>query len=222
MMDSHSDYRPEIVLDSFPKRMIGGNILIRVFPEEYLKVGSIILGDMESINTEKHRFNPANHAIRRGRVELCNEGAVADCDMFKSVVDVKIGDYVWFDYLTGINSILLRYKNNYYYILNYTDLICRKRNDTIYPLNGYVLCDLVKWKHPYLGHEEIDRQKAVVRYVGQNVEYKYRSTCNVNVNDTVITYSPIYMLEDDTHLLLDGNKYRVLKRSQLEAIYEEI
>lgn len=215
----HSDeYRSEITLPKIPQRVIGGNILVRVDPEEYIRVKGLILGDIESIHTEKKRFNPSNHAIRHGVVTLCNTGAKAENDMFTSEVDVVAGDMVWFDYMTGINATLFCIDNTYYYMFHYTDLICRKRNDEIYPLNGYILCDLYEDAMPFLPDKVVIPQKAVVKYVGQDVEYKYRSGANVNVGDVVLTNSPIYMLEDDLHLFLDGSKYRVLKRSQIDAV----
>lgn len=217
-MGYHSDYRDEVTLNGLPKRLIGGNVLVRVNPEEYIRINGLLLGDIESIHTEKKRFNPSNHAIRHGVVALCNTGVMTENDMFRSVVDVVPGDTVWFDYLTGINANLLCINDEYYYLFNYTELICRKRGGVIYPLNGYVLCELCKEKHPFLSDEVVVSHKAVVKHIGQSVEYKFRTAASPKVNDVVITDSPVYMLEDDLHLFLDGNKYRVLKLSQIDAI----
>ena len=199
------DYRFSITLDELPSRLVNGMVFIRVFPEMYEKVGSFILGDLESIHTEKRRYNPVDHAVRFGEVAVIS---------VKETADVKPGDLVWFDYLSGINAKLFDVKGKYYYLLEYSSLIVRKRGDEVMPLNGMVLCEPI-FKTERLGAYEVelvDPNNAIIRYMQGSDE-----NAELKPGDKIFTKSPVMFLEDKTHLFFDGKMYRFLSLNKILA-----
>lgn len=217
-----TDYRSSIMLEKLPQRILNGKVLIRVFPDEYLKVGNLMLGDIESVHTEKRRYQPVDHAIRYGEVVLKSSG-LSLSENITAHIEVEVGDLVWFDFHSGMTATLFEIGKCYYYLLDYASLIVRKRGDEIYPLNGKVLCEPVIKKKSALGYEEeyVDAKEAIVKYVGQVVEHKHKKAAPVKVGDRIITRQPIIFLENDLHLFLDGNKYRFVSIFNIEGVYEK-
>ena len=227
LMNSHSNeqfgVRESIKIDSFPKRVLSYNVIVEVDPEPYTKLGksNLLLGDIEDITTEKKRFNPAAHAVRHGVVRLvCEKKRMPVGKKKDGYVDIELqeGDLVWFSYYEGINAPLLEYKEKYFYILPYISLYVRKRGNEIYPLNGSILCtpkQIEEVNGIILGNA-MPLNKAEVSFVGQMPSNVSESDVPP-VGSDVYSTAPVIMLEDDNHLLLNGNPYRVLNIEQISA-----
>lgn len=231
MMGFHSnEYRDYVVIENMLSSVVGGSVVVQVFPEKYLEVGEskLVLGDMEDITAERRRFNPADHAVRHGVVRMCNYKKVLEYDGYSIQICVKPGDEVWFDYYSGMNAPLLKYRSGWYYIMRYSDLLVRKREWEVYPLNGYVLCDTIK-ENIEIGNgitlvmnKPVLFNKAKLTHVGQLPYYEDDFEHIVPpIGAVIYTKKPIIMLEDNLHLFLDGKPHRVLKLDDIDAYEEE-
>ena len=207
---------------------INNLVLIHITPSEYERLASgIFLGDVESITDEHRRYEPAEHAVRMGRV-------VAVPDVFQytktpnigsdwdTEIEIEVGDLVWFSHTDAYNAQLVRCSGEWYYMMRYTNLILAKRGNSIIMLNGYLLADPVYRyiKHPLLIgviDKELDYSTAIVTHAGKPVRYKssfYTSNEDIDVGDKVMLANAkaFIWLESDLHLMLDGKKHRVIQR----------
>jgi co-chaperonin GroES (HSP10) len=132
-------------------------------------------------------FQKEKHAITCGRVVSI---PTQIDDNLKTDIEVQVGDVVFFHYLSVINSL----KDDRYFIdgesviypVLYESLYCLMRNDSVIPLNGYILvAPISKHKEEKIGNiflpesmlkEEVI-SKGIVRYIGKPLKGE-RQLCN--------------------------------------------
>lgn len=84
-------------------------------------------------------FNPTHHARIYGRVLALPQGAVNDFDGNLIEPDVKVGDIVYFHYLTTNDESNCIYGN--YYKVPYHWVFCAVRDNNILPVGTWTLCE---------------------------------------------------------------------------------
>ena len=143
---------------------------------------------------------------------------------WKTDMQVKVGDTVWFYAITSHSSEKLIYQGRKFILVNYQDLYIAKRGNNIICLNGNVLLKPVYKTIKVLEYEkkELDITKAIVFKTGKiNKEYK-----DENVQDdpeikegmeVLLTGMAVRFLELEPYLFLDGEKYIVCQNNEIKA-----
>jgi len=131
-------------------------------------------------------FNPHGHMESFGKVFKVPEFLYYDKEIFysnesmtwKTEVEVKEGDDIWFSRLQSGNCDIIKFKNhpNEIRIIPYSDTYLARRGDKVWGLNGY--CAFTPIKQEKLGSLDIldkedDIFKGICKYLGShNVEYR--------------------------------------------------
>lgn len=173
-------------------RVPANKVLVRIdkIYKEGDKVGSIIIPDTE--------WNPQDYTVRYGTVvQVCDTLRMRTSKVsgleHKTVIEVQEGDVVYFGKIASANAPIFLLGETVYYLLNYSDLIVRKRDD-LYPLNGYVLLEKVteKVRRDGLILDFGDFQNmrlGIVRYVGRKNDYYFGTDAvdaDVEVGEEVV------------------------------------
>ena len=139
---------------------------------------------------------------------------------WKTDMDVKIGDLVWFYAITSHSSEKLIYEGRKFILVNYEDLYLAKRGNDIICLNGNVLLKPVYKTVKALDYEkkELDTTKAVVYKSGKiNRKYKDEKLQDdpfIKEGMTVLLGGmAVRFLELEPYLFLDGKRYIVCQNN---------
>jgi co-chaperonin GroES (HSP10) len=143
---------------------------------------------------------------------------------WKTDMQVKVGDTVWFYAITSHSSEKLIYEGRKFILVNYQDLYIAKRGQDIICLNGNVLLKPIYKTVKALEYEkkELDTTKAIVYKSGEiNTDYK-----DQNVQDepfirdgmtVLLGGMAVRFLELEPYLFLDGKKYIVCQNNEIKA-----
>lgn len=228
MSNSSAGKRDEFKVDIERLCVTNNNVLIRVdvLPEDgyVLNSGIIIAGS---------RFNEAGHVARFGVVEkvpeklkIRGEHEFAGAMEWGTEMELLVGDVVFFGKMASANSPALIYEDRVYYLINYSEIILTKRNDTIIPLNGYAIVEKVIKGYSANGLELSfgdyqDKRLGVVKYSGSNNSFYYGSDAidaNISVGDTVVFNGGYWTeLEYDVFAVLDS-KLGYVQKCWINAI----
>jgi hypothetical protein len=149
---------------------------------------------------------------------------------WKTEMQLKLGDQIWFDYLTSLNCTIFYCEGIQYKLIKYDDIYLAKRGDDIIMLNGYCLFTPIykEYKIEVL-EKEIDPMRGIVARVGQpNKEYrsgnkwfKMNDDAQIVPGMEVFFEKPFQVYLEGDHLLFDGNKYRLEQRKWVTAIEQK-
>lgn len=146
----------------------------------------------------------ADLAVVTGEVvKICdnlyyNADDLNDSMLWKTDIEVDVGDEVLFDYLESLNCTMIEVGEDVYRIFPYQALWVARRNDELIPLNGY--CLVAPLKREKLSDldisDEYDLTRGVVRYLGKpNAAYiaaQDNDDVDVSVGD-IVTFSWRYV-----------------------------
>ena len=112
----------------------------------YGKVIIRIIGKNDVIKTGENSlyidttFRKEQHAITCGEVVSVSDQID---ESIRTNIEVRVGDIVFFHYLSILNCIrddkYFMYEEEVYYPVNYESLYCAKRGEQVISLNGYIL-----------------------------------------------------------------------------------
>lgn len=166
-------------------------------------------------------WNPDVHADRYGIVESVPQTLNTKWMMWKTEVEIRRGDLVWYDYLQSLNSDSLFVDEVEYKLMDYQFLYVAKRSKEIIGLNGYCLFEPKKDELKtnsdlILIHEGNDIRVAKMIYSGKpNLWYEneWVDDDSIREGDLAIFGMPPVMLEAEYHSLFEGKRqYRVSQR----------
>jgi co-chaperonin GroES (HSP10) len=122
-----------------------------------------------------NKYEPVRYTIER-KVYRNEQGSL----QWDTHNELKEGDIVLYNYLESINSTLLLIDNEKYYLIKYDEIIARKRNNKIQPINGYIICKKVKKEREsqqdYLYNNKIDDRFLIAEYIGKPVRKYFGSS----------------------------------------------
>lgn len=217
-----------IKLDKLPSKVMNNNVLVYIdfIPED----GSLIKtkGGLD-IQLAGGTWQEASRVARYGEVvrvpsELKSHktheatsdrnGSASfipmdyECDM-----ELQEGDTVYFTKMASANAIRTIIGNKVYFLIHYSEIVLRVRENVIYPLNGNVLVSKVMEDSPMVKNLIIDfdrkqdKKLGVVKYAGKkNVDYgsKTMVDADVEVGDKVVFAGGFWTeVENDSFAKLD-------------------
>jgi len=165
-------------------------------------------------------WNPEVHADRYGVVERLPRG-LRGGGMWKTNIELGVGDLVWYDYLMGLNSDSIMVGDVEYKLMDYFYLYVAKRGEQIICLNGYCLFepkrDELKSNYDLvIIHEGDDIRLAKLIYKGGvNALYEndWVDDDGIQEGDVAVFAIPPVMLEAEYYSLFEGKrKYRISQR----------
>lgn len=208
-------------LSSLRLLSIHNKVLIKVHDPvlEKKSPGGIIL-----ISPTDTDWNPDVHADRYGIVESVPISLNRKKMMWRTTMELQVGDVVWYDYLMSLNSDSFIVDGVEYKLMDYDYLYVAKRGEKIICLNGYCLFspkkdELSTNSDLIIIHDGNDIRLAKMIYSSPpNVEYdnEWVDDGNIDVGDMCIFSMPPIMLEAEYHSLFDGKRqYRISQRRYL-------
>jgi co-chaperonin GroES (HSP10) len=229
---------------------IGNNVIIEcVIPKEEVRPSGLIIVKDPEFFVAKDRdgieaTDQSAHLDRYGIVRKVPESLNCKKMDWETDMELKYGDFVWFDFHSGLHCPIIQVEDKEYRVMDYQDLIVAKRIlfDTypsmsklslhiqsgidIIPLNGYCLFEeisnLPKTKL-ILPFEHIDKQVGITRYVGnKNKSYRNKKKyddMDIQINDKVIFRNQVNnLLENDMHRIFSDVPLRYQQRTDILGI----
>jgi len=170
-----------------------------------------------------------NYIVRHGKVaRIPDKLTFWDTDKtgmeWKTSMDVKVGDMVWFYGITSHSSEKLTFEGKKYIFVRYDDLYVAKRGEDIICLNANVLMKPLLKTVNVLSYEkeEFDTMFAEIYKVGK-INSSYRNENTVDDPDLKAGMKAIILgiasrfLEMKPYLFLDGNQYLVCQNNEIKA-----
>jgi len=214
-------------LDNF--KPISNSVLLRIDEmHDEITYGTLTLKLDTSFEVGKHAANKGV-VIKVPEKFVYSDKSSLNTGDWDTNIEVKEGDQVWFDYLTGIECNQIECKGKLYYVLPYHTLYVTRRKEEVIPLNGYVLLEPIIKEEGYKDFKfERERAKyAMVAYSGScNKRYhnkQYYDDPDIKAGEKVI-YGKVsgLFLEQEEHSSFNGNKrYRIIQRRHLTGIIEK-
>lgn len=218
-----------IKLKNLNGKIIKNFVLVEIINDtDHLTVGNIDVKIGVSPSGEK--YAEAEQSVRRGYViTLPKKITYSEAGTpFYNSARPKVGDVVYFDYLTGLNCDHATCEGKIYYILPYYSLILALNSEmdvsTIKMLNGYILAQkLLKERSSELEiKDSFFEDRFTVKKIGEcNTEYMDESIDDDNIKegDVVLTKFKNYPeLEPAYQLRMDGNSYIYFKRNTIVGV----
>jgi len=157
----------------------------------------------------------------------------ADKMPWRTNVQIKNGDLVWYDYLNSLNCVTyIDEEKSEYKLIDYENCyVATDKDANIIPLNGFTLFERVYKEQTgnfdIFEEHKIDRSRGIVKYVAKNNEaYELSSDedpFDLQVGDEV-KFGPVpeVMLEDEAHCHFDGGKmYRRAQARNISLVYRD-
>ena len=188
------------------------------------KSGVYVVGD--------HDFNVHHHLERWGYVYEC--ASSFEYEDFRGIVswdtdiECEVGDKVWFDFRAALHAYTFIVDDEWYKVLDYSQLYVAKRGEDIIPLNGYVLLSdyIPETTSSILISSKPDDRFAVVEYCGsKNKRYQikyFSDDIDINPGDHIMFEqgTTAYWMEDELHMSFD-KKVRLQQRKRILGTIDE-
>lgn len=214
-------------IDKF--KLMRNQVIVEYDPKQVEKTPSGIYAPVGALNHDI----AANFVPRVGKVFKLpkmlyyNKKDMANSMRWKTEIEIEIGDTVWMNHVTALDS-QYTFKGKNYKLINYEDIVCAKRNGKVIMINGYILCKPVFEIKKALIFEKKEEilTHAVVEYIGKHIEeYQDPRRCesdSIKVGDTVVfdkrALGKKRYLESDYFHVLDGKPHLVVQRYMIAGI----
>jgi len=166
-------------------------------------------------------WEESSHLVRYGEiVGVCDKLYEREVDGFGiewgTRLEVEVGDVVYTTKMASYNAPSFEKDGQFYWIVDYSELVLRIRDGVIYPLNGYVLLDkkdeqaqstilnLDCTKHQ-------NKKQGIVRYVGEKLSYYFPKTLGLKDDDLEVGSNVLFALSGFT--FLEDDRYAKLDKS---------
>jgi co-chaperonin GroES (HSP10) len=227
-MSSDAVFQDRLFTDditSIDGKLKNNHLLIEV--EEYVYENLTLKSGLKLFidNTEQVH----NYIVRHGKVvRVPDKLTFWDTDKtgitWKTTMDVKVGDVVWFYGITSHSSEKITFEGKKYIFVRYDDLYIAKRDNDIICLNGNVLMKPLYKTVKALAYEkeEVDTVFAEIYKVGKiNLSYQNETMMDdpdlrVGMKAFIFGMAVRY-LEMKPYLFLDGNQYLVCQNNEIKA-----
>lgn len=149
--------REEIFIDKLPTKVINNQVLVGVEDtfEGFTTDGGINLVNLTEKDSwgDSKEFNISEFVMRHGKVKLVPDKITMGSFSYDTDVELEPGDTIFWNLISFQNHIPLVYKKNLYLLVDYHEILARKRDDVIIPINGFALFTPVGEEEKYLAHK---------------------------------------------------------------------
>lgn len=211
-------------------------VIIKMPPKEELTTSSgIVIGFNEDTlyaeGTESHIADVACvHGTITKQVDRLyfNRKNVEITMSWECDIDTLVGDIVWTHPLAAKNCEEILVDDDVYKVLRYEDLFVARRGDTVIPLNGYCVLEILteeRLSKLDLLPKGVDKTKAIVKWNGKDNK-RYFDKKKADIAD--LKEGDIVMIDKKTYVFylerskynahFDGNQYFVVQKSDLEFV----
>jgi hypothetical protein len=132
--------RNQIYIDSLPTAMVNNKVLVGVEDtfEGFKTKGGIELVNLTEADSwaDSPQFNISEFVMRHGKVLLVPNVISKGSFTYDTDVELKPGDTIWWNLISFQNHIPLIYNKKLFLMVDYHEILARKRDDKITPING--------------------------------------------------------------------------------------
>lgn len=171
-------------------------------------------------------YEVPQYAVRHGKVALLPDRLItweedSKAMTWKTDIEVRIGDVVWFYGMMGQASEKVSFQGRKFMIVSYEDLYVAKRGDEVICLNGNVLLEPIYRHVEALSYTQtiLDTTFAKVSFIGAvNKEYEHdKEDCSELKEGMEVILSGFAQryLELEPHLHFDGKKYIICQNYEI-------
>lgn len=176
-MDRRTINIPEKDIDKIKLPPDGNNVIIEITERSKDKktIGGVLVGFNEDVvYAEGLGSHAADVAESWGTVfkapeELYYRERLYSSMPWKTEIEIKEGDTVWFSYYESVNCDVMLCGDRTFYVIPYQNLYVAKRDNEIITLNGYCLCEPIPDINdsPYaIDTREYKKDRVIIRYKG--------------------------------------------------------
>lgn len=198
--------RNAIYIDSLPTGMVNNNVLVGVEDtfEGFQTKGGIHLVNLTEPDSwaDSHQYNISEFVMRHGKVMLTPKSITRGSFTYDTDVELEVGDTIWWNLISFQNHIPLIYKKQLLLMVDYHEILARKRGDVITPINGMGL------------FTPVEKSRTALSYVvqtGFSDEWVLDTLPekNVRYKDDRRSASTIWEVGDKVRLLVGGSPYKL-------------
>jgi len=132
--------RNQIYIDSLPTAMVNNKVLVGVEDtfEGFKTKGGIELVNLTEPDSwaDSKQFNISEFVMRNGKVLLVPKVITKGSFTYNTDCELEIGDTVWWNLISFQNHVPLIYNRKLYLMVDYHEILARKRDGKITPING--------------------------------------------------------------------------------------
>ena len=198
--------RNQIFIDEMPVKMVNNKVLIGVEDtfEGFQTKGGIHLVNLTNEDSwaDSHQYNISEFVMRFGKVLLVPEVISKGTFSYKTECELLPGDTVWWNLISFQQHIPLLYKKKLMLMVDYHEILARKRDEKITPINGMGLFTPVENTKTALSYSIKDR--FTDEWVLDTLPDKYASYADDRRNA-----SRIWEVGDHVRLLVGGSPYKL-------------
>jgi hypothetical protein len=149
--------RNEIRIEELPTKVINNKVLVHVndifsgfTTKNGIKIVNLTLDDSWGDSKE---YNISEFVMRYGTVIHVPEVITKETFNYETKVEVQEGDIVYWNLISFADHLPIVHNKKLYLLVDYHELLARKRNDEITPINGYALFTPVSKEKNYLDYK---------------------------------------------------------------------
>ena len=198
--------RNEILIDHLPRKMVNNKVLVGLKDtfEGFTSNGGIKLVNLTEEDSwgDSIEFNISEFVMRHGKVILTPEVITKGSFGYETENELVPGDTVFWNLISFQSHIPFVYKKSLYLMVDYHEILARKRNGELTPINGYALFTPVGetlQALSYVIQKKITDEWELCRLPDKNVEYE-------NKNRTV---ADCWEVGDHVRLLVQASPYKL-------------
>mgnify|MGYP005993009577 CR=1 FL=1 len=213
MESTSAGERQQIVADKLPSRVLNNNVLVRIDfdpSEDVIRPSGIILSGQAGV-----KWQEASYVARYGVVvDIPDKLLVRPTSNFEGAMshttsmELKKGDVVYFTKMGSANAPALNVDGITYFLINYSEIILRVRDEVITPINGYCIVEKVIEKATTVSKtltvsigDKQNKRRGVVRFVGKKNKSYFGTDAidaDVEVGDNVIFQGGFWTALEDS------------------------
>ena len=135
--------RGELRVDRLPTKMLNNRVMVGVedtFEGFETQAGISLVNLTESDSwADSNQYNISEFVMRHGKVLLVPDVITKGSFNYETGVEIQPGDMVFWNLISFQDHIPLLFEKKLYLLVDYHEILARKRGDVITPVNGYGL-----------------------------------------------------------------------------------
>lgn len=198
--------RGELFIEDMPIRMVNNMVLVGV---EDTFAGFTTKGGIKLVNlTEEEtwgdskEFTISEFVMRYGKVMQLPNVITKGTFNYNTGCELRVGDTVFWSLVSFSQHIPIVYKRNLMLMVDYHEILARKRDNFVVPINGYGIFSPI-------GEERILLSHRINNEVSDDWVLEVKPEVNVKYDDNARPVSDIWDVGDHVKLLVRHSPYKL-------------